>query len=74
MAFFLGISISLAMFALSACDLITGKTTGGSFPFVWPASTRRDNPTHFWITVAWRALVALTVAVLAIRLTLPKLP
>jgi uncharacterized iron-regulated membrane protein len=55
--------VSLAVFALVAYDLITGKTTWGSrTPFMRPGATRRDDPKHFWIGVAWRTAIALGLA------------
>jgi hypothetical protein len=67
--------VRLAVSAPAAGDLLTEKTMWGSFAtLAWPGSTRRDNPPHFWITVAWRTLAAATVAVLAIGLRLPDIP
>jgi hypothetical protein len=60
--------VSLAAFALVVCDLITGKTTLGArsyFMGVRPGATRRDDPKHFWIGVAWRTAIALGLAALA---------
>jgi hypothetical protein len=59
--------VSLAGFALVAYDLITGKTTWGArgLPGMRPGATRRDDPKHFWIGVAWRIAIALGVAALA---------
>jgi hypothetical protein len=59
--------VSLAVFALVACDLITGKTTlGGRWTlFLRAGATRRDNPKHYWIGVAWRIAIALGLAALA---------
>jgi len=66
---------SLAVLALVACDLITGKTTWGSFATLpWPGSTRRDNATHFCLTLRGSTLAELTIAVLAIRHMLPDIP
>jgi hypothetical protein len=59
--------VSLAVFALVACDLITGKTTlGGRWTsFMKAGATRRDDPKHYWIGVAWRIAIALGLAALA---------
>jgi len=60
--------ISFAIFALVACDVITGKPTltgWTAFPFTRPGATRRDDPKHFWIAVAWRTAVAIGLAALA---------
>jgi hypothetical protein len=59
--------VSLAVFALVACDLITGKTTFGarSTYFMRAGATRRDDPKHFWLGVAWRTAVAIGLAALA---------
>jgi hypothetical protein len=65
MSFYL--SVSLAVFALVAYDLITGKTTFGARGLMGmrPGATRRDDPKHFWIGVAWRIAIALGLAALA---------
>jgi|HubBroStandDraft_1064217.scaffolds.fasta_scaffold1871391_2 hypothetical protein len=59
--------ISLAVFALVAYDLITGKITwGGTFvPFTRPGATRRNDPKHFWMAIAWRTAIAVGLAGLA---------
>jgi hypothetical protein len=58
--------VSLAVFALVAYDLITGKTTWGALGLIMrPGATRRDDPKHFWIGVAWRIAIALGLAALA---------
>jgi hypothetical protein len=66
--FYLGISLGLLV--LAAHDVVAGKTTFGSF-FRFASSTRRDNPIHFWITVAWTTLGAVAIALLAIYHLLP---
>ena len=58
--------VSLAVFALVAYDLITGKITWGSrMLFTRPGATRRDDPKDFWIAVAWRTAIAVGLAALA---------
>jgi len=58
--------VSLALFALVAYDLITGKITWGSWIlFMRPGATRRDDPKHFWMALAWRTLIAVGLAALA---------
>ena len=58
--------LSLAVFVLIVHDLIKGKITWGSFVlFVWPNATRRDDPKHFWMSMAWRTAVAVGLAALA---------
>jgi hypothetical protein len=58
--------VSLACFALVGYDLMTGKITWGSWMlFTRPGATRRDDPKHSWIAIAWRTAVALAVAALA---------
>jgi hypothetical protein len=65
MSFYIG--VSLAVFALVVCDLITGKTTLGARSYVMgvrPGATRHDDPKHFWIAVACRTAVAIGLAAL----------
>ena len=58
--------VSIAAFALVAYDLITGKITWGSWILSMRAgATRRDDPKHFWIAVAWRTAIAVGLAALA---------
>jgi hypothetical protein len=58
--------VSIAAFVLVAYDLIAGKITWGScILFMRAGATRRDDPKHFWIAVAWRTTIAVGLAALA---------